>query len=310
MDYMSDYKKKNQDFAKLEEFMHAYVESVKEEVKGERISLKITCKTASGILPLKYWKPENQEWLPVAGDYLLIHVWNITDAIGELEKYKCLCLDKIWDYKIVHCGIRKITKNDVPEEIRNIIKRDRSAQIALAKKTILDSSPWREKRNHEFLVGFMEDNWDRFGHIPAAIGNHHNYKGGLLVHSYEVFEICVRLLDSPAHRFRSKPLDSDALYLAAWLHDAGKMDVYSMEGEQANIDSKKETLIGHITISNLMFVKAAVKFGGFDDEFMEKISHCILSHHGRRDWEAVVEPKIPEAHILHSADMISSKMWD
>lgn len=309
---MSDYKKKNQDFAKLEEFMCVYVESAKEEREreGERVNLKLRCRTTSGILPLKYWKPENQNWLPLAGDYLLVNVFSVNDATAELEKYKCLCLDKIWENKIVNCGVKKITRDDVPEEIRDVIKRDRNAPIALAKKTILDLSPWKEKRNHDFLIRFMEDNWDRFGNIPAAINNHHNYKGGLLVHSCEVFEICIKVINSSLNQFRSKPLDSDALYLAAWLHDAGKMDIYSMEGEQAKIDSKKETLIGHITISNLMFVRAAVEFGGFNEEFIEKISHCILSHHGRHEWKAVVEPQSPEAHILHHADMISSKMWD
>jgi HD superfamily phosphodiesterase len=35
-------------------------------------------------------------------------------------------------------------------------------------------------------------------------------------------------------------VDSDVLYMAAWFHDVGKMEVYKMEGDAPKIDSDME----------------------------------------------------------------------
>jgi 3'-5' exoribonuclease len=37
------------------------------------------------------------------------------------------------------------------------------------------------------------------------------------------------------------------------------------------------------------------------------VIHCILSHHGRKDWGSPVEPATLEALVLHQADMLSAK---
>jgi 23S rRNA maturation-related 3'-5' exoribonuclease YhaM len=39
----------------------------------------------------------------------------------------------------------------------------------------------------------------------------------------------------------------------------------------------------------------------------DAVIHCMLSHHGRREWGSPVEPVTPEAYILHVADMLSSR---
>lgn len=307
-------KKREKDYestkTRLEEFMYAHVESVRDSGEGKKASQFVKCRTNNGPLDFKYWKPGMQDRLPAPGDYLKVHVWNMKEAMAEFEKYECLCLDKLYDYKTVHCGVEFISRDDVPEEYRDVIKRDREPQIKFAKKTIVDPSFWTDKRAHEFLSRFMEDNWERFRTAPAALGHHHAFRGGLLVHSCEVFANCHSHLDSPAYKFGSKKPNSDVLYLAAWLHDAGKMDVYSMDGDAPRIDSKKEDLIGHSTISNTMFVRAAADFGGFDGDFVDEVSHCILSHHGRKEWGAVVEPKTLEARLLSTADYQSSRMAD
>jgi len=82
-----------------------------------------------------------------------------------------------------------------------------------------------------------------------------------------------------------------------------------MEGEQPKMNSEKENRIGHPTISDRMFLKAAEE-RGFKEEFVDLVSHCILSHHEKPKWGAVVVPATKEAHILCKADYISSRNKD
>ena len=46
------------------------------------------------------------------------------------------------------------------------------------------------------------------------------------------------------------------------------------------------------------------------DEERDEIGHLILSHHGRRDWGAIQEPKTAEAWALHLADMASAFCYE
>ena len=120
-----------------------------------------------------------------------------------------------------------------------------------------------------------------------------------------MFANCLGVANAPTNE---GTMDKDALLLAAWLHDAGKMEVYSMDGDNPRIDSERERRIGHPTISNQMFVEASR--GRFPQEFTDLVSHCILSHHERPEWGAVVEPDTIEAHTLCRADFISSRTPD
>lgn len=37
------------------------------------------------------------------------------------------------------------------------------------------------------------------------------------------------------------------------------------------------------------------------------VGHCILAHHGRKDWGSPIEPQTQEAYLLHAADTWSSR---
>jgi 3'-5' exoribonuclease len=172
-----------------------------------------------------------------------------------------------------------------------------------------DDSCWKDKRKHEFLLGFFKNEAERFTTAPAATDHHHNYKGGLFIHTGDVFSLCKGVVDAPMNALDEGWVNSDVLYMAAWFHDAGKMEVYKMEGDAPKIDSDMERRVGHPTISNQMFTKAAQDFG-LSSDFITAVSHCILSHHDRKEWGAVVEPDTIEAKILCRADYISSRKPD
>lgn len=287
--------------------MLAYVESATERENGKYLNWVLSTRTENGPLELKFWN-RNTEGLPVAGDFLKLKMEDLDKATEELKTYGNLSLDSTFRNKPYHCEATPVNEEDVPEEIRKKIKKDRNLQKSKAKEILADSSFWNDKKVHEFLLSFVKEHSEKFATVPAALGHHHAYKGGLFIHSCEVFCNCLGMARSPMNEFH-EPLDTDALFLAAWLHDAGKMEIYRMDGEQPKMDSDKENCIGHPTISDRMFLKAA-EGKGFGNEFMDLVSHCILSHHDKPKWGAVVTPATKEAHILCKADYISSRNKD
>jgi len=290
---------------KLEENMLAYVESAETVEKGPYTLWYLYTKTTRGPLDLKFWNMQNKDEFPKAGDFIRLLVKNIDKASEELRSYHDLSLDSTSKNKPYHCQATIINEEDVPEDVRKAIRKDRGAQKALAAKLLQDPDNWKDKEVHNFLLEFIKNNLERFTTAPAAIKHHHNYKGGLIVHTSQVFANCLGVANAPTNE---GTMDKDALLLAAWLHDAGKMEIYSMEEDEPRIDSEREKRIGHTIISNQMFLDASK--GRFPREFNDLVSHCILSHHERREWGAAVEPATIEAHILCRADFISSRTPD
>jgi hypothetical protein len=293
---------------KLEERMFAYVESAGDAEKGKFTNYALNVSTLNGPLGLKFWNMRKRDSFPVAGDFVELKMIDLDEATAELDKYKSLSLDSTSN-KPYFCDLVPLNEEDVPEEIRRKIKKDRTKHKAYVLEMLKDASCWKDKRKHEFLLGFFKSEAERFTTAPAATEHHHNYKGGLFIHTGDVFSLCKGVVDAPMNALDEGWVDSDVLYMAAWFHDAGKMYVYKMEGDAPKIDSDMERRVGHPTISNQMFTKAAQDFG-LSSDFIMAVSHCILSHHDRREWGAVVEPDTIEAKILCRADYISSRKPD
>jgi hypothetical protein len=289
---------------KLEERMLAYVESAGEVEKGDHVNYFVMVATTNGPITLKYWNVQNKASFPKPGEFLEMRSLNLDGAINELSKYRTLSMDSKYG-KQCYCEIFPVNEEDVPEDIRRKIRKDRNLQRAEAKKFLGDDSYWRDRKVHDFLLGFVKEHSEKFATAPAAVGHHHAYRGGLFVHSCEVFLNCVGLASNSMNMFY-EPLETDALYLAAWLHDAGKMEIYYMDGDSPKMDSDREDRIGHPTISDRLFLRA-VEGKGFSGEFVDLVSHCILSHHNRPKWGAVVRPATKEAQLLCQADWLSSR---
>lgn len=144
-------------------------------------------------------------------------------------------------------------------------------------------------------------NTDDFYSAPAAHHHHHAYRGGLAVHTYEV-------LDYATHIAQALPgTNLDVLVPAALFHDFAKAFEYSLTcaehvGDVIVQDQDYANRIGHIAEGAALFYAACpnrVK--------ALPVVHCILAHHGRREWGSPVEPQTKEAYILHAADMLSSR---
>lgn len=191
---------------------------------------------------------------------------------------------------------------------------------------------------HEHII--MDD---AFNEAPGGSSHHHDYRHGLRLHTAEVLQYALDMMGGDSLNTR-KPLctslDERVVVTAAIWHDFNKTREYAIaqqpfkdimtserivafdfrdspateayaavqvHGVMDHIKKKPYMqLIGHPVGSALDFWQAMHGVSVPSAEWMEKVIHCILAHHGRREWGAPVEPHTPEAWILHAADMLSS----
>lgn len=132
-----------------------------------------------------------------------------------------------------------------------------------------------------------------FAITPAAEKHHHNYLGGLLKHTHEVYSIILQL----GLMFHIENIDE--LRLAAILHDAGKMFEYETDTKLGTAAIDKDWM--HREFSHILWgTTLAQKCGAFS------IARMVASHHGKLEWGALIEPETPEEKALHLADMLSA----
>jgi 3'-5' exoribonuclease len=147
---------------------------------------------------------------------------------------------------------------------------------------------------------------------PNSGHKHHAYSGGLVVHTAEVLERALLMADF--YRNPNEHQKYDVLIAAAIWHDFAKIHEYTFlegNGPFAPANIRKEPykkLIAHVAGSYAEFLNAAkaTNLAQEDPDLTDRVGHCILAHHGRKEWGSPVEPQTEEAFILHSADMWSS----
>ena len=137
----------------------------------------------------------------------------------------------------------------------------------------------------------------RFTTSPGGSEHHHNYKGGLIQHTAEVMNNAISL---------GTEVSQDVLRTAVIFHDFCKTKDYGLTPDGKVTKRSYRNLINHVSGSAAEFYHRAC-VARLDEVMIEKIMHCLLSHHGRREWGSPVEPLTAEAFILHAADMMSAK---
>jgi 3'-5' exoribonuclease len=67
-------------------------------------------------------------------------------------------------------------------------------------------------------------------------------------------------------------------------------------------------LLGHIVIQLEYLARKMDAIEGFPAKLKVLVKHLVASHHGQREFGSPVEPKFPEAVMLHYLDDLDSKM--
>lgn len=166
-------------------------------------------------------------------------------------------------------------------------------------------------------LGFKSDTISFFKSFPSIEthsgchheSGHHYGEGGLLRHKWEVINLCMR--NAIFFCYNDIYINETVLFMAALFHDVGKLWDYEKEGSKENVFEVKEhrRLIHHVSRSAIEWNKWASQ-QNFDESFTDKVTHCILSHHGQRQWGSPVGPANREAWILHLCDSMSARVDD
>ena len=154
----------------------------------------------------------------------------------------------------------------------------------------------------QLLVAFFGDKEfaKAFKEHSAAKRVHHGFWGGLLEHTLAVVKLC------DFYCTQYPILNKDLLITAALCHDIGKLSELSEFPENDYTDEGQ--LIGHIVKGTIMVDEKIKKIPNFPVKLGNELKHCILAHHGEREFGSPKKPALIEALALNFADNTDAKI--
>lgn len=210
-------------------------------------------------------------------------------------------------HNLVIKAYEKIAKDAVPQDVADIIfavPKVSNELIESSAQFLFDKGLYKDQSIAEFTMACMKDiDLKVLIDCPAAVKMHHNYRGGLVVHTAEVVRIATAIADVFPYK---QLINQDIIRSSATLHDLGKTITYFIN--DVGLADKKviESTVGHLYYGMRM-VEDTAKHHPLDEQFLHEILHNIASHHGKVDLGAIKEPKSLEAIIVSQADFISAK---
>jgi 3'-5' exoribonuclease len=135
---------------------------------------------------------------------------------------------------------------------------------------------------------------------PAAKVMHHAYRGGLLEHMVSMAELGLAICQ------HYPELDRDLILLGVLFHDLGK--IRELGAMPANDYTLEGRLVGHVVIGRDLLLERCRAIDDFPEDLRLHLEHLVLSHQGRKEFDAPVEPMTSEALALHFIDDLDSKL--
>lgn len=258
-------------------------------------------KTMVGEFPGMMWDAaedaEKSPKYPHAGD--IIQVMSYTNNMAEHNN-------------IIIGDFARLTRNDLPEDARVICDFPKASKEEMAKAIaiIQDKTPWKYQIHYDFTMECLQEvDWEKFQICPAAEKVHHNFQGGLLVHTAEVLELSRAIMKSSNHSTpRYDFVDSDVVATSAILHDAGKVNTYSISEFGVAKSEVNERTVGHIFYSMALVDRVSYKYKDrIKKSFFHEVLHCIAAHHGSPEYGSLKKVQSIEAGIVSHADYLSSR---
>ena len=157
------------------------------------------------------------------------------------------------------------------------------------KQAIIDRLRATNRKNIERVIDYMEKN----GFFTAHCGRHHKYIGGLTSHSWQTYQIAMRLnAESCANNPNAHLLDEDSIAIAALLHDicdcSGMRDISGHGRRSAKL---LKALEFKLTQEEFLAIR-------FHMSLKDKKSHPLYN-------EAL---KSQLRYVVHKADGISARL--
>jgi 3'-5' exoribonuclease len=145
----------------------------------------------------------------------------------------------------------------------------------------------------------------RLRRAPAGIKTHHAYEGGLLKHVLNL----LRVAESLAPHYPN--LDREILLAGIFLHDLGKLDELSFDGDLTYTDPGQ--LLGHLVQGAIELEQRVNRVSQahgtpFPQQTLWRLQHMIVSHHGTLEHGSPKVPMTLEAIVLHYLDDLDAKV--
>ena len=176
---------------------------------------------------------------------------------------------------------------------------DENKREELFNKLLAYVDGFSNEKLKDFVKEILLNNKEQIKVAPAAKQMHHNYIGGLLVHTVECVEIALSVLP----KFK-KQLNKDEVLAAAILHDIGKIFEYTINLDSGMIDYNEQ--FRKDWISHSQYGYTLCMSNGFLN-----IAKMIAAHHARTDWGAMIDlgerDLEPFYYIIHHVDDLSAK---
>lgn len=216
------------------------------------------------------------------------------------------------DTKLFRCGnLLRIAAGSFNEKYNNCLVS--ALELIKEAKTGLDEK--EQEQEFENLLEYIDKikdeklrnsvleiytaNKDKILVMPAAKLMHHNYIGGLMVHTLE----CLKYAEINMDAFFQR-VNRDEVYAACLLHDIGKIFEYTIDLESGLIDYDENFRKEWISHSQYGF--SICMTAGF-----KRVAKMIAAHHGRADWGAIVDLNEkdlePFVYLIHHIDDLSAK---
>lgn len=157
----------------------------------------------------------------------------------------------------------------------------------------------KDEKLNAFLAQYFAEHKDKIKVSPAAKMMHHNYIGGLMVHTLECLRYAETNIELSDYKF-----NRDNIMAACMLHDIGKIFEYTIDIENGTIDYDENFRKEWLTHSQYGF--SICMNQGF-----KEVAKMIAAHHGRSDWGAIIDldqkDLEPELYFIHIVDNLSAK---
>lgn len=177
---------------------------------------------------------------------------------------------------------------------------DIAARFTALKDMIADSN-LRTLVENTIPVGFYD--------APGAMKHHHAFRHGLWLHTVEVSETAVSMLECNTDEYTD--YDMDILIVASLLHDVAKVDEYHIDITTGKI-MYGDFSVGHVVKSVMFMVHTNAVHNLVVPKMIDRIAEVMLAHHGFADWGTPKNCAVDNKRatllqaIIHSADMVSA----
>ena len=222
-------------------------------------------------------------------------IWN--DFLVKIDK-KALRVGNI--ISVVESEYNEKFNNEKIKQIK-LIKEARTGLSETERQVLFDKileiiNFFKDDKLKTAMMEVIFENESLFKTSPAARTHHHNYIGGLMQHTIECAEFAKAI-------FPVIPVDiNHELVLTGCIaHDLGKMFEYTVDME-SGVVGVNEKFISE-WISHIHWGFSWANQNGFPE-----LAQIIASHHGIKDFGALVEPQTKEAELFHEIDMLSSRL--